>query len=152
MKSVIARVVVLVATLAAAAVLPGTAATAATSSNQVALIPSNIPPSSPGNLGVMPISSYVTGRPDDFFEKFTFKYLALNNITTATLSSFDTVALIQVRTSDLTAAAKAALAQFVASGGKLIIHDSDETSLNDYSWLLPGRTRAGSAQVATPAG
>jgi hypothetical protein len=38
----------------------------------------------------------------------------------------------------LSAAAKAALAQFVANGGKLIIHDSDETSLNDYSWLLPG--------------
>jgi hypothetical protein len=138
MKSMIARFVVLVATLAAAAALLGTAATAATSSTQVALIPSNIPLSSPGNLGVMPISSYVTGRPNDSFEKFTFKYLALNNITTATLSSFDTVALIQVRTSDLTAVAKAALAQFVANGGKLIIHDSDETSLNDYSWLLPG--------------
>jgi hypothetical protein len=138
MKSVIARVAGLVATLAAVAALPSTAAIAATSSNQVALIPSNVPPSSPGNLGVMPISSFVTGRPDDSFEKFTFKYLALNSITTTTLSSFDTVALIQVRTSDLTAGAKAALAQFVANGGKLVIHDSDETSLNDYSWLLPG--------------
>ena len=141
MKSVIARAIAMVAVLAVPLVLPGMPATAATfmpSSNQVALIPSNTPPSSPGDLGVMPISSYVTGRPDDSFDKFTFKYLALNNVTTTTLASFDTVALIQVHTSDLSAAAKAALAQFVANGGKLIIHDSDETSLNDYSWLLPG--------------
>ena len=41
-------------------------------------------------------------------------------------------------TIELSAAAKAALAQFVANGGKLIIHDSDETTGNDYSWLLPG--------------
>ena len=115
-----------------------TAATFMQSSVNVALIPSNAPPSSPGGLGVMPISSFVTGRPTDSFEKFSFKYVALNNITPATLASFDTVALIQVHTSDLSPAAKAALAQFVANGGKLIIHDSDEASLNDYSWLLPG--------------
>ena len=133
--------VVLAAMLVVAAGLPGSPATAATfmqSSVNVALIPSNAPPSSPGGLGVMPISSFVTGRPTDSFEKFSFKYVALNNITPATLASFDTVALIQVHTSDLSPAAKAALAQFVANGGKLIIHDSDEASLNDYSWLLPG--------------
>ena len=133
--------VVLTAMLVVAAGLPGTPATAATfmqSSVNVALIPSNAPPSSPGGLGVMPISSFVTGRPTDSFEKFSFKYVALNNITPATLASFDTVALIQVHTSDLSSAAKAALAQFVANGGKLLIHDSDEASLNDYSWLLPG--------------
>ncbi|MBV9004922.1 MAG: hypothetical protein JO181_09710 [Solirubrobacterales bacterium] len=124
-----------------AAALLGTPARAATSmpsSSNVALIPSNIPVNSPGGLGVMPISSYVSGRSADSFDKFSFKYVALNDITTATLSNFDTVALIQVHTSDLTSAAKAALAEFVANGGKLIIHDSDETSLNDYSWLLPG--------------
>ncbi len=133
--------VALAAVLVVSAGLFGTPATAAQfmqSSTNVALVPSNIPPSSPGGLGVMPISSYVTGRPTESFEKFSFKYLALNAITPATLSSFDTVTLIQVHTSDLTSAAKAALAQFVANGGKLIIDDSDETSLNDYSWLLPG--------------
>src|SRR5215475_650626 len=121
MKSVIARAIAVVATLAVLVVLASTPATAATfmpSSDQVALIPSNIPASSPGDLGVMPISSFVTGRPGDSFDKFTFKYLALDNVSTATLASFDTVALIQVHTSDLSAAAKAALAQFVANGGK----------------------------------
>jgi hypothetical protein len=139
--AVIGRGLVLVATLAVAAALlctPAMAATFMQSSSQVALIPSNVPASSPGGLGVMPISSTVTGRPDESFDKSSYKYVALSNITTATLSNFDTVALIQVHTSDLTAAAKAALAQFVANGGKLIIHDSDETSLNDYSWLLSG--------------
>jgi hypothetical protein len=140
--AVIGRVVVPAATLAVLALaLLGTPANAATfmpSSKQVALIPSNNPPSSPGNLGVMPISSYVSGRPSESFDKFSFKYVALNAITSATLSNFDTVALIQVHTSDLSSAAKAALAQFVANGGKVLIHDSDEASLNDYSWLLPG--------------
>jgi hypothetical protein len=139
--AVIRRALVLSATLAVASALlctPAMAATFMQSSNQVALIPSNVPASSPGGLGVMPISSTVSGRLDESFDKFSFKYVALSNITTATLSTFDTVALIQVHTGDLTAAAKAALAQFVANGGKLIIHDSDETSLNDYSWLLPG--------------
>ncbi len=139
--AVIGRALVLAATLAVAGTLlctPAMAATFMQSSSQVALIPSNIPASSPGGLGVMPISSTVSGRPDESFDKFTFKYVALSNVTTATLASFDTAVLIQVHTSDLTAAAKAALAQFVANGGKLIIHDSDETSLNDYSWLLPG--------------
>jgi hypothetical protein len=139
--AVIARALALATTLVVAAALlctPSMAATFMQSSSQVALIPSNIPPSSPGGLGVMPISSTVSGRPDESFDKFSYKYVALSNITAATLANFDTVALIQVHTSDLTSAAKAALAQFVANGGKLIIHDSDETSLNDYSWLLPG--------------
>ena len=139
--AVIAPAVVLTATLVVAAGLPAAPANAATfmqSSVNVAVIPSNAPASSPGGLGVMPISSFVTGRSTDSFDKFSFKFLALNNITPATLAGFDTVALIQVRTSDLSPAAKAALAQFVANGGKVIIHDSDETSLNDYSWLLPG--------------
>jgi hypothetical protein len=139
--ALVVRALLPAATLAAlAAALLGASAHAAVlpSSHSVALIPSNNPPSSPGNLGVMPISSYVTGRPAESFDKFSYKYVALNAITPATLSNFDTAALIQVRTSDLSSAAKAALAQFVANGGKLIIHDSDETSLNDYSWLLPG--------------
>jgi len=116
---------------------PAMGATPMQSSQQVAVIPSN-DPGTPSGLGVMPLSSYVSGQPNESFDKFSFKFLALNNISTATLSTVDTVALIQVRTSDLSSAAKAALAQFVANGGKLIIHDSDETSLNDYSWLLPG--------------
>ena len=86
----------------------------------------------------MPTSTYVSGRPSESFDKFSFHDVGLNQITSATLSQYDTVALIQVKTSDLTPPAKAALAKFVADGGKLIIHDADETSGNDYSWLLPG--------------
>lgn len=108
------------------------------SSNAIALIPKNgpVPPNGPD--GIMPVSSYVTGRPSEAFTRFSFHNVALGQITTATLSKFDTVALIQVKVENLTAPARAALAQFVANGGKLIIHDSDETKLNDYSWLLPG--------------
>jgi hypothetical protein len=137
----IGRALLLGATLAAAASVLCTPAMAAgfmQSSSQVALIPSNVPASSPGGLGVMPISSTVSGRADESFDKFTFKYLAPGSVSSTTLAGFDTVALIQVQTSQLSPAAKAALAQFVAGGGKLIIHDSDETSGNDYSWLLPG--------------
>lgn len=107
-------------------------------SQKIALIPENgpVPPNGPD--GIMPISAYVSGRAAESFGQFSFSNVALNQITSANLSRFDTVALIQVKSSDLTAAAKAALAQFVANGGKLIIHDSDETKLNDYSWLLPG--------------
>jgi hypothetical protein len=105
---------------------------------KVGLIARNgpVPPNGPD--GIMPISSYVSGRPAESFAGFSFSNVALAQITAARLSQFDTVALIQVRVTDLAPAAKAALVQFVANGGKLLIHDSDETKLNDYSWLLPG--------------
>jgi hypothetical protein len=86
----------------------------------------------------MPTSQYVSGRPSESFSKFSFTKLAVNDVTSAALSGFDTAVLIQVKTSSLSPTAKAALSQFVASGGKLIIHDADETHLNDYSWILPG--------------
>jgi hypothetical protein len=108
------------------------------SSQKVALIPSNAPAPSAGPDGIMPTSSYVRGRPSDSFGKFSFSNVGLNQISTASLSQYDTVALIQVNTSLLSPAAKAALAAFVANGGKLVIHDADETKSNDYSFLLPG--------------
>ncbi|HEV7585274.1 MAG TPA: hypothetical protein VGO14_05795, partial [Solirubrobacteraceae bacterium] len=129
--------VVAVPTQAAAFSHPG--------SVKVALIPRNgpVPPNGPD--GIMPVSAYVSGRPAESFGVFSFSNVPLSQVTTAKLSQFDTVALIQVKVSSLTGSARAALAQFVADGGKLIIHDSDETKLNDYSWLLPGAytTRVG---------
>ena len=122
----------------AAVAAPPAIASATRSSSKVALIPSNGPVPPDGPDGIMPTSSYVAGRPSESFDKFSFHNVGLNQITSATLSQYDTVALIQVRPSQLTAAAKAALAKFVADSGKLIIHDADETSGNDYSWLLPG--------------
>jgi hypothetical protein len=122
----------------AAVTAPPAGASATQGSSKVALIPSNGPVPADGPDGIMPTSSYVAGRPNESFDKFSFHDVGLNQITSATLSQYDTVALIQVKTTDLTAAAKAALAKFVADGGKLIIHDADETTGNDYSWLLPG--------------
>jgi hypothetical protein len=108
------------------------------SSAKVALIPKNGPVPPRGPDGVMPVSAYVSGRPAESFARFSFSNVPLDQITTAKLSQFDTVAMIQVKVTDLTPAAKAALAQFVANGGKLLIHDGDKTKLNDYSWLLGG--------------
>jgi hypothetical protein len=125
----------------AAATAPAAGAVSMQSSSKVALIPSNgpVPPAGlNGQDGIMPTSSYVSGRASESFDKFSFHNVGLSQITSANLSQYDTVALIQVKTSQLTAAAKSALAKFVADGGKLIIHDADETSGNDYSWLLSG--------------
>jgi hypothetical protein len=116
-----------------------------TRSMKVALIPQNgpVPPNGPD--GIMPIASYVSGLPAESFAGFSFTKVGLGQITSDALSQFDTVALIQVKVANLTSSARAALAQFIANGGKLIIHDSDETKLNDYSWVLPGSstTRVG---------
>lgn len=138
----IVRLGALAATLGAMIAVFAAPATATTSvhsiSKKVALIPQNGPVPPQGPNGIMPISSFVTGRPTESFDQFSFSNVGLSQITSANLAQYDTVALIQVRTSSLTSTAKAALAQFVANGGKLIIHDSDETGQNDYSWLLPG--------------
>ncbi len=107
------------------------------SSERVALIPQAGPVPAQGPNGIMPTSSYVSGRPSESFSRFSFRNLPLNQVTAANLAQYDTIALIQVSTSSLTASEKTAIAQFVAGGGKLIIHDADETNANDYSWLLP---------------
>jgi hypothetical protein len=125
--------------LAVSTVMAVSAAGAAMqSSHNVGLIPGNTPVPGKGPNGIMPISSYVSGLPSESFDKFRFASIGLSQITPGTLAKYDTVALIQVRTSSLTAAARSALAGFVAGGGKLLIHDADQTSGNDYSWLLPG--------------
>jgi hypothetical protein len=121
------------------AATPAMAVTSMSSSQKVALIPGPAgPPGATIPYGVMPTSQYVSGRPDESFDKFSFTNVALSQITPSELSQFDTVALIQVPASSLSSAQKSALAGFVAGGGKLLIHDSDETSGNDYSWILPG--------------
>jgi hypothetical protein len=113
------------------------------SSQRVALIPQAGPVPAQGPNGIMPTSSYVAGRPSESFARFSFSNLAINQITPAQLANFDTVALIQVPASILSSTARMALAQFVAGGGKLIIHDADETKGNDYSWLLGGAYSTG---------
>jgi hypothetical protein len=104
----------------------------------VALIPDD---GSSSDGGTMPTSGTVTGADADSFDQFTFTELSLDQIDPSTLSQYDTVVLMQVSTADLSDAAKQTLSQFVTGGGKLIIHDADSTSGNDYSWLpVPAQT------------
>ncbi len=104
----------------------------------VALIPDD---GSSSNGGTMPTSGTVTGADGDSFDQFTFTDVSLDQIDSSTLSQYDTVVLMQVSTADLSDAAKQALSQFVTGGGKLIIHDADSTTGNDYSWLpVPAQT------------
>jgi hypothetical protein len=133
----------LVASLGAAALAMSATPAMATSfvhpsSQKVALIPGPGPQPPDGPRGIMPTSSYVFGDPSESFDGFQFDDMAISQITAANLARYDTVALIQVNVSSLSSAQQAALAQFAAGGGKLLIHDADETSGNDYSWLLPG--------------
>jgi hypothetical protein len=121
-----------------ASVTPAMAATSHPSSNKVVLIPGPGPTPETRLVATMPTSQYVSGRPSESFGKFSFTNLPVSQVTSATLSRFDTAVLIEVNTNSLSPGAKAALSQFVANGGKLIIHDADETHLNDYSWILPG--------------
>jgi hypothetical protein len=131
--------------IAALVAQPAQASFLHSSSASVALIAKNgpVPPNGPD--GIMPVSGYVSGRPAESFGAFSFSNVPLSQVTSAKLAQFDTVALIQVKVENLSEPAKVALARFVADGGKLLIHDSDETKLNDYSWLLPGgySTRVG---------
>lgn len=146
--AVVRRGLSLAGLVGAAIAISAAPAVALSSSQKVLLIPGPGPAPAPPGMGsqdgIMPTSTTVAGRSDESFGGFSFTSLQAgvpvspsSPITTATLSKYDTVALIQVHTGSLSASAKAALAQFVASGGKLLIHDSDETHGNDYSWLLP---------------
>ena len=128
---------------------PAIAASFRASSHAVALIPSR-GPTPPPPLGQMPITGTVSGVPGDSFDSFTFVNVPLAGITGENLQRFDTVVLMQVSTDDLSATQRATLAQFVIDGGKLIIHDSDETIDNDYSWLpYPGRIVGGCSNCAS---
>ena len=128
---------------------PAIAASFRATSHTVALVPSR-GPAPPPPLGQMPISGIVSGMPGDSFDRFTFVNVPLASITAQTLQHFDTVVLMQVSTDRLSTTQKATLAQFVTDGGKLIIHDADETIDNDYSWLpYPGRIGGGCSNCAS---
>lgn len=137
--------------LTAAIALSASPAMALGVSHNVALIPSNqpFPPEGIASKnypdGILPVSTTVAGNPSESFDKFSFTDVGLSQITSAELSQFDTVVLNQVRIRALPSSATTALAQFVAGGGKLLIHDADGTNLNDYSWVLGDP--AGSTQI-----
>lgn len=137
LAAVAVRCLGLAAAVIAAFAISTSSAMALPASHNVLLIPGPGPVPADGPDGVMPTTTAVAGRPSEAFGKFNFTSLGSSPITLATLSNYDTVALIQVRTKNLSTSDRAALAQFVVNGGKLLIHDADETSRNDYTWLLP---------------
>jgi hypothetical protein len=101
------------------------------SSTRVALIPG----AEGFDAGTLQTTGTVTGSPEDSFEKFQFSNLAQAEIDSNTLSGYDTVVLNEVFTESLSETQKQALSTFVTNGGKLVIHDSDGTTSNNYAWL-----------------
>ncbi len=108
------------------------AAALATSSN-VAIVPST----SAASGGTLPTT---TSGPTGAFTAFTFTVLPVANVNAANLAAFDTVLLnmassgIACNSTNLGAGPQAALVNFVNTGGKLIIYDSECPAV-DYSWL-----------------
>lgn len=135
---VISRVGLLAALSSLMIPLGASPALANSSSRNVALIPAAIPISALNPNGILPTSLNVTGKPAELFSHFSFSDVPIADITPTKLAGFDTVVLNEVHSTSLSPAAKLALSQFVAGGGKLLIHDADNVTGNDYSWLLGG--------------
>jgi len=108
---------------------------AADAANQASRNVALIPEAQGEEAGLLPTYGEVPGAPGDSFEGFSFSNVALDEIEPSRLAQFDTVVLNQVPTQSLSTAQESALATFVTNGGKLIIHDADNTVNNDYSWL-----------------
>ncbi|HEY4811729.1 MAG TPA: hypothetical protein VIH71_11800 [Solirubrobacteraceae bacterium] len=109
-------------------------------SQQVALIPE----AQGMEAGLLQTSGEVAGAPEDSFDQFNFSDVSIEEIEPATLASYDTVVLNEVPTSSLSEAQRQTLSNFVTNGGKLIIHDADGTSENEYGWLpVPAATGEG---------
>jgi hypothetical protein len=89
------------------------------------------------------------------FVGMTFTNLAVADVNAARLAAFDTVVLNQICdvNTRLTASQKADINNWIASGGKLIVYDSDACSGSntpDYSWLpYPFSTNNPGQQGAT---
>jgi hypothetical protein len=101
-----------------------------------------------GASSVLPLqtSGTVVGASEDSFEAFSFTHLSQEEIEPASIAPYDTVVLNEVFTASLTSAQKSTLANFVTSGGKLIIHDADGTEGNEYTWLPVPATTGASCQ------
>ena len=110
---------------------PGFAVAATQRSKQVAIVLGE----GTGDAGTLQTSGSVAGDEQDSFEDFSFVDLTQEEISTLTLSHYDTVILNEVFTNSLSESQKQTLSGFVTNGGKLIIHDADGTEGNNYSWL-----------------
>jgi hypothetical protein len=110
---------------------PGSALAATQRSKQVAIVLGE----GTEDAGTLQTSGSVAGDEGDSFEDFGFVDLAQEEISSSTLSHYDTVVLNEVFTNSLSESQKQTLSSFVTNGGKLIIHDADGTEGNNYSWL-----------------
>lgn len=121
----------LVAVCAMSGLLASSAVAAKQRSSRVAIVLGE----GSSSAGTLQTYGSVAGSPQDSFEGFEFSDISQEEIEPAVLGQYDTVLLNQVFTRPLSEAQKQALSNFVTSGGKLIIHDADGTSGNEYSWL-----------------
>jgi hypothetical protein len=106
-------------------------------SSNVAVIPGLAPPPYPDTYGVpaLPVSSPALAP-------YTFTALAPDQVTSAALSSYDTVFLYGIRWDDIPSAGQAAINAFAATH-KVVIWDADDTGAQNYSGFVhPFSTRA----------
>lgn len=108
----------------------GAGAAATQKSVDVAVIPGFAPPPYPGSSGV---PAFPVGAAQ--LSAYHFTPLAANHVTTAALSSYDTVILYAIRWSDIPASAQAAIDTFAATH-KVLIWDADDTGSQSYSTFI----------------
>jgi hypothetical protein len=127
----------------------GATPTAQGSSN-IAVIPGFAPAPYPGTYGVprLPLNS-------PQLSSYTFTALPPNQVSAATLSSYDTVLLYGIRWSDIPAAGQSAIDAFAATH-KVVIWDADDTGAQSYtnfvypfSTLASGEGAPGGASVVS---
>lgn len=119
----------------------GQGATAAVvKSSQIAVVPGFAPPAYDGFTGVPPLpvgASKLAG--------YHFSQLAADQVTTASLQSYDTVLLYGIRWSDLSASAQQAINAFAATH-KVLIWDADGTGPQSYSSFVHPFSTAASGE------
>lgn len=91
------------------------------------VIPGFAPAPYPGTKGVPPLPLTAA-----LLKPYHFSQLAAANVTTAALSSYDTVLLYGIRWSDIPSSGQAAINAFAVTH-KVVIWDSDDTGPQSYS-------------------
>jgi hypothetical protein len=113
-------------------------------SSQVVVIPSFAPQRYPGTNGIPPLpvgSSQLA--------PFRFAQLAAKQVTSAALSSYDTVILYGIRWSDIPASGRAAIDSFAATH-KVVIWDADDTGSQPYSDFIHPFSTVSTGETGLP--
>jgi hypothetical protein len=99
-------------------------------SSNVAVIPGIAPKAYPGTYGVpaLPVNSPALAP-------YSFTSLPADQVTSAALSSYDTVLLYGIRWSDIPSAGQTAINAFAATH-KVVIWDADDTGAQTYSGFV----------------